>query len=341
MTLSVLSDAEARAELPTLSFRVLPSESGLRLDRYLHRRVTWRSRNEFQAMIRSGEVRVNGATRKPSSRLAAGDRVDTPVPDPERMPLREVVLSVDVPFLWEDEWLFAVNKPPLVPVHPTRRYLNENLHDALAWRFRDAGFRPQHLHRLDRETSGVLLYAKDRSVIPHLQRQFEGRKVHKEYLALVHGRVRAERGTVQGAILRSRTSRICIKREVTPAGRPSVTDYAVEERAGAFTLLRLFPKTGRSHQIRVHLAHIGHPIVGDKIYGKEEAFFLRWFNRGMDPGEAAKRLLLPRQALHAARLRFLHPVDGRERDIEAPLPGDMAGLLAALREGRAGEAPLK
>ncbi len=316
---------DLRVELP---------DAGLRLDRFMAKRVRWRSRTELQEMVEEGHVSVNGEVRtKASVKLRNGDHVviaipvDADAPDPGRIP-------IDV--LADDGVLLAVNKRPGIVVHPVSGHTLENVLSALHARYRDtsdpARDRVPHIcHRIDKETSGVLLVAFSDAWKADVSDQFERRTVRKEYLALVHGSPPDE-GAIDAPILHSRDA--WPRLSIDPAGLPSLTHFRVEERFDGAALVRYFPRTGRTHQIRVHSAHIGHPLLCDASYGGARPAYASAL-RGVaeDVRDAEETPLLERVALHAARLEVRHPVSGEQAVFEAPLPDDMADAVARLRSG--------
>ena len=311
---------DLRVELP---------EDGLRLDRFMAKRVRWRSRTELQAMIDDEQVLVNGETgRKASQRLRTGDHVvilipvDDEAPDPSEIPIR---------VLHEDSALLAVDKDPGIVVHPTSGHTLTNVLSALHARYRDlenpANDRVPHIcHRIDRETSGVLLFAFSQRWKADVSMQFERREVRKDYLALVHGCPAPREGEVDAPILHRREG--WPRLVVDDAGLPSRTGWRVEEDFGACALVRFFPLTGRTHQIRVHSAHLGHPLLCDETYGGTRPIEAADLGCG---GGAAAGPLLDRVALHSARLELRHPLDGGTLVVESPLPADLARVVELLR----------
>ncbi len=286
------------------------------------------TRSRIQTWIDGGRVRINGTTpAKPASRVALDDQVEIvlPPPPPRRRPQpQEMPLSV----LYEDEHLLALDKPPGLVAHPAPGHREGTLINALLWRAQEwgEGSRPGLVSRLDRDTSGVLLVAKTPAAHGALARALRQRRTEKDYLAVVYGTAPFDRGRIDLRIDRDpedRRRRIASKTE----GRESVTLYERLDEAAGLTLLRCRLATGRTHQIRVHLQATGLPIVGDPLYGE-----LRWkgrFKGVTDPDLAARCREFPRQALHARRLAFVHPATGAALEIVAPVPADLAGLLAA------------
>jgi len=298
---------------------VPPEAAGLRFDVWLSRLHPELSRSRIQTLIRSGHATLNNRTVKPHAKLTAGATVTLEIPPAEPVSLRPEPLPLDVRY--EDADLLVVNKPAGLVVHPAAGHASGTLVNALLAHCPDlAGIggelRPGLVHRLDRDTSGLLVVAKNQTAMRQLVVQFKQRTVTKEYLALVWGTPVPRTGRIETMIGRNPRNRkkMCTR---PAAGRVAVTHYETVEQFAGTALLRVRIETGRTHQIRVHLAHLGHPVVGDKQYGR---------TRG-------RRLPLPapRQMLHAARLAFRHPRTDMELCFTAPLPEDMAGLLAALR----------
>ena len=305
-------------------------DHGGRLDQVLRRHLAHAglSRTRLQALVDDGQVRVNGrqATRA-AQRVAAGDRVEVRTP-PRRVRAVPQPEDLALTVLYEDDDLLAVDKPPGLVVHPSYKHAAGTLMNALLWHAQGwpAGTRPALVQRLDRHTSGVLLVAKRPDVHAALQRAMFARKVDKDYLAVVWGRVSPPRGTIDLALDRDPWDRRRVM--VTDrGGQPSRTQYErlalSRGRRRGLTLLRCRLLTGRMHQIRVHLAAKGWPIVGDPAYGQPPAEPLT------DATLDAIARGFGRQALHAWRLALTHPVTGAPLVVESPLPGDMSALLAA------------
>lgn len=285
---------------------------GQRLDRYLAGLGTWGSRSQVQRLISDGHVRLGGERVKPGTVLRAGQLIDVePVPPvlPEGIEAEAIPLDV----LYEDDWLLVINKPPGLVVHPAPGHWRGTVVNALLhhWQGPRPGLdplRPGIVHRLDKDTSGVLVIAKDTETLAALGRQFRNREVEKQYVAAVSGRIARASGTIDAPIGRNPVHRK--RMAVRQSGREALTTYEVIERFDDVTFVRLYPKTGRTHQLRVHLAAIGHPVVGDVVYGCQRQ----------------SRLLIRRQALHAERLRFRHPHSGAWVTATAPWPADLVAL---------------
>ncbi|MBI5244113.1 MAG: RluA family pseudouridine synthase [Elusimicrobia bacterium] len=300
-------------------FRAQAEHSGLRVDAFLAARLRRYSRAEVQRLIRGGRVFLRGRAAKPSARVAKDETVVVryprrPEPDPEHASLAVV---------FEDRDLLAVCKPGGVLSHPTDRVVRNTVIAILAAQF--PGLRPHLVHRLDRETSGVLLLAKNPAAARSLVDQFTRRRVEKEYLAVVFGRFPHALTTVDLPIGREDGD---IKvRQAAGRGREAATEFTRLDACERASLLLAKPRTGRLHQIRVHLAALGHPIVGDKLYSGEGAAYLKAV-RGELTAEDIDGLGAPRQLLHAFRVRFAHPLSGAPVELRAPLPED---FLARLR----------
>ena len=295
------------------TFVVPPEEAGERLDRVLADRFPDLSRAQLQRLIRSGAITVNDTVVRPAYRLAPGDRIT--VTFPEEPTVRPEPFPLDI--VYEDDHLLVVNKPAGMVVHPAARMVSGTLVNALLAhcpQVADVGGpdRAGIVHRLDRETSGLIVVAKDPETHAALQRQFKRRLVRKTYVALVEGQVHPREGIIEVPIGRDPKDRT--RMAVSRTGRPAVTQYRVVEFFPQYTLLEVRPHTGRTHQIRVHLAWLGYPVVGDRVYGRR------------------RQTLLPdRHFLHARDLAFTHPVTGEKLALSAPLPPELTAVLNQLR----------
>ncbi len=316
--------------LPQLTARrvvVGPAEAGSRADRALAGLCPDLSRAAIQRLIREGRVTRGGRAAKPSETVAAGDEflITVPAPRPARAAAEELPLVV----LHEDGDILVIDKPAGMVVHPAPGHATGTLVNALLGRTRDLSgiggeLRPGIVHRLDKGTSGVILVAKNDRAHRSLTAQFKGHRVEKEYLTLVWGDVRGEQGRIDVPIGRDRIDR---KRISPRSGHPrqALTLFRVRRRFGWATLLAVFPRTGRTHQIRVHLAHLGHPVVGDPLYGGRRS-------ATRAPVAWRERLAsVDRPLLHARRLAFDHPGDGRRLEFTAPPPPDLAFFVEAAR----------
>jgi len=306
------------------------SHRGERLDQALLSLWPGQSRAALQRLIRDGHVQVDGRSARPSYRIRGGEQVRLRPPAPVPSSIEAEAIPLDV--LYEDADLVVLNKPAGMTVHPGAGVRRGTLVNALLHHSRGLSSiggveRPGIVHRLDRDTSGVLVVARNDRTHRHLAAQFKGRRVEKIYQALVWGRPRDASGIVEQPIGRHPTARV--RMAVRRDGRPSVTRWTIVRPLGPVTLLEIRPETGRTHQIRVHLAHLGHPVVGDPLYGGRR----RAPDALAGPGGAAPALLEEAGlALHARSLAFEHPADGRQLRFEAPRPVPFERLLACLAE---------
>ena len=320
-----------------------------RLDKYLTDRIPFMSRTQLQRLIENDAVTVNGRTPKASTQLRIGDVIEVVVPPPPPTEIQPE--RIDIEPLYEDAHLIVLNKRPDIIVHPARSHLSGTLINALAWHFQNASptggalstvgsefARPGVVHRLDRHTSGVIVFAKTDEAHWRIGRQFEKRTVEKRYMAVVHGRVEPAADVIElplgphpSAVKGLREKYVVRFDEL---GKPSTTIYRAREVYDGYSLLELDLRTGRTHQIRVHLSHLGWPIVGDDMYGGRR-LTLGDLAPGApgDPGEP----VISRQALHAAYLAFDHPATGERMAFSAPVGLDIARLIAILRRYRPGD----
>jgi 23S rRNA pseudouridine1911/1915/1917 synthase len=323
-----------------LEFEVKSRIDGKRIDAYLASRFTDYSRQVLQKVIDAEGVRVNGRTVKASYRVRSGDMISIHLPElPETLPQPE---DLPIEVVYEDEHLAVVNKPAGMVTHPARGNWRGTLVNALQFHFDRlstlAGeFRPGIIHRLDRDTTGLLVVAKDERIHHKLAFQFERRSVQKEYLALVYGVPQRDSDFIEQPIGFHPVSREKMAiRSAADGGKSAVTFYQVEERFRGFALVRCHPRTGRTHQIRIHLTHIGHPIVADKLYSGRDKLTLESLSTTEKPSirlaEVSETVLIDRQALHAHVLKFVHPATGKELSLKGALPADFARTLAAMRD---------
>jgi 23S rRNA pseudouridine1911/1915/1917 synthase len=311
---------------------------GMRLDQYLVGMFPDYSRSVVRKVIDGGGVLVNERPGKASYRVRNGDHIKLLLPPPTH----ELPVPEDIPLniLYEDDYLAVINKPHDMVVHPAKGHWSGTLANALQFHFAQlsaAGgdYRPGIVHRLDRDTSGVILVAKDEQTHRDLSAQFESRKVFKEYRAITQGVLDRDSDYIEARIAHHPTDRVkmaALDANDEEEGKEACSYYEVIERFRGYTFCRIFPRTGRTHQIRVHLASVGCPVLADKIYSGRDVFKLSDLVPGLDPAD--DEVLLPRQALHAARLRFLHPRLHRTIEAEAPLPPEFVRTLAALRQHR-------
>ncbi|MHB8173884.1 MAG: RluA family pseudouridine synthase [Nitrospirota bacterium] len=306
--------------MPQKPISLVPTVTGMRLDVFLAGAGIGLTRSHAQKLIDEGLVAVSGKTRKANYKLKPGDHVDVVVPEPEELK----TLPENIPFevLYEDEDIIVVNKPAGMVVHPAAGNFSGTLVNALLFRYGrlssvGGGFRPGIVHRLDKDTSGVMVVARNDKAHHELARQFKVHENIREYFAIAVGTFKDTEGTVAVAIGRHVTDRKKMS-PVTFQGRNAITHYKVIENFKGAAYIRLRLATGRTHQVRVHMAHIGHPLAGDRVYG----------------GAGAAKLLgmkIPRQMLHAALLGITHPSTGEYMQFEKEAPEDMAKVLKFLR----------
>jgi len=291
-------------------------DKGERLDKFLSQQLPDVSRTLVQQWIKDGNAKINGAAVKPNYKLNAGDAIQLDVPEAQPLDIKPEQIPLDV--VYEDADVIVVNKPRGLVVHPAPGHSSGTLVNALLYHCRDLSgingvMRPGIVHRIDKDTSGLIMAAKNDLAHRHLAAQLKAHTVGRKYIALVHDNLAHDQGTIDAPIGRDAQDRKLFT--VTDKNsKRAVTHFTVLERFGDCTLVELALETGRTHQIRVHMKFIGHPLVGDPAYGRSKGV-------AMEGG----------QALHAALLGFEHPRTGEWLQFEAPLPGDMAMLLESLR----------
>jgi len=313
-----------------MQIQVSPQDPSQRLDLFLHQRCPDLSRTRVQALIKRGAVCVNDQTVRPSYQVQSGDRIELEVPEPEPLEVPPEDIPLDIRY--EDADLLVVDKVAGMTVHPapgswTGTLVNALLHHCSDLSGINGVLRPGIVHRLDKETTGLLVVAKNDIAHRHLAAQLEARRITRRYTALVWGDLSEEDGSVDAPIARHPHDRK--KMGIVASGRRAVTHYAVVERFPFLTLLDLKLETGRTHQIRVHLQHLHHPVFGDPTYGGRNR------THGIRPEyrRRAEQLLalIDRQALHARQLTFRHPRTEAELTFTSELPADIAAVLAAAR----------
>ncbi len=311
---------------PMTEFLVSSKEASCRLDHYLKKRFPTLSRSRLQTLIKKAEITVNDRPVKPSYRLRPEDQVRLDIPSYEPPKIQPQAIPLDV--VYEDDFVLVINKPAGMVVHPAPGHYEGTLVNALLardpkiFKSRAGEDRPGIVHRLDKDTSGLLVVAKTESAHQALARQFKAHTIHRIYLALVLGVLKPGKGRIELAIGRDRWERKKISMRTTRP-KEAVTEYRVIEPFQVASLLEIRPLTGRTHQIRVHLASIKHPVLGDAVYGSRKATHL---------GE----LEIPRQMLHARTLGFIHPATHQLMEFSAPLPNDFESVLTALRKASPG-----
>jgi 23S rRNA pseudouridine1911/1915/1917 synthase len=320
------SNAEGHAaDQEILTFKLESENAGMRLDAYLASRIELWSRARLQRLIEDEDVLVNGKKVKPSYKLREHDEIDVELSVPSAIRFAPQNIPIDV--VYEDDELAVVNKPAGLVVHPASGIHSGTLANALAYHFDQlpshAGVvRPGIVHRLDRDTSGLLVVAKTEFSLEHLADQFRDRTVHKSYVALVHGRLETAAGRIDQPIGRDLSNRT--RMAVVRAGRSALSLYRTRRSYQRFTLLEVEIKTGRTHQIRVHLAWIKHPVVGDEVYGAGRDKTIQ------NVSLRARIRKLGRHFLHAEQLGFNHPKTGAPMRFTAPLPPELSNLIEEL-----------
>jgi len=307
---------------------------GRRLDGYLAAKFANYSRSFLTALVRDGKVTINGKTVKPHYEIKRGDKIHVELPVFARHTLKPENIPIDI--IHEDDHILIINKPADIIVHPARSHMSGTLVNALVYYCdtlpeSDDKVRPGIVHRLDRDTTGVMVVVKDEASRGWIGRQFEWRRVKKFYLAVVEGEPKFDSDVIDLPLGRHKKHRekMAVDRK---AGREAISIYEVSERFDGFALVRIELKTGRTHQIRVHMAAIGHPVVCDGQYGRREELYLSDLT-GAEHTEGEEPIIA-RQALHAHSITFRHPATKQPATYTAPLPEDMQRLLAALRECR-------
>ncbi len=291
------------------TYRFVADKSGTRLDKFVVEKCPELSRTHAQKLIGEGYIMVNGHVAKASLKLNAGDRVDIVIPPTPPSPLEPEAIPLNI--IYEDDDLLVVDKPAGLAVHPAPGHPAHTLVNAILSHFPHLAdisdsLRPGVVHRLDKDTSGVMLVAKNRAAQANLISQFRARSIMKAYLVLVKGRLTPERGIIEAAVGRDPSNRK--RMAVVTLGREARTEYQVIKYTGNYTLLEVMPETGRTHQIRVHLSAIGYPVVGDPVYGVRSPH-------------------LSRQFLHACRLGFKLPSTGEYVEFKSELPPDLEQAL--------------
>ena len=323
---------DTETDIQQLTLQVGSSIKERRIDKYLHSRFANYSRAMLQKHITAGNVKVNGKIVKPSFKLSPGERINLTLPE---LPGKKIQPE-DIPLniIYEDAHLIVLNKQADMIVHPARGNTHGTLVNALAYHCDKLSsglgeLRPGIVHRLDRDTTGVMVVTKNDTAQWKIAKQFERRQVKKNYLALVHGTPELTADRINAPL--GIHPKVREKYAIRPKnGKEAITFYEVLESFRGFSLLKLTPKTGRTHQIRVHLSYIKHPIVADDMYGGRLVY--HWQLADAEP--AAQEPIIDRCALHASTLEFKHPATGEMTKLEAPLPEDMQNLLNMLRKYR-------
>jgi 23S rRNA pseudouridine1911/1915/1917 synthase len=328
------SSTNQSTDVEALTFKVNEADATARLDAFLAGRIEDWSRARLQRLIEDGDVLVNGRTSKGSYKLKLDDEIEVEL----IAPAGSGFVPEDIPLeiIYEDDDLIVVNKPAGMVVHPAAGCFSGTLANALAFHFTQlsstaGSIRPGLVHRLDKDTSGLLVVAKSETVHENLADQFRAREVFKSYIALVHGVVKEDSGTIDQPIARDPRNRT--RMAVVRGGRPALSIYRVRRQYHRFALVDVEIKTGRTHQIRVHLSWLKHPVVGDSLYGGGRD------NSIQEPRLRAALRKLNRQFLHAEQLTFRHPRTQKSMHFTAPLPLDLLSLLNVVESTQSAGAP--
>ena len=308
----------------SLTFKIGANDAGVRLDAFLASQIPGWSRARLQRLIENEDVLVNGKLSKPSYKLREHDDVEVELIVPATTSFTPEAIPIEI--VYEDQTLVVVNKPAGLVVHPAAGIHSGTLANALAYHFQQlpnaSSVRPGIVHRLDRDTSGLLVVAKTEAALEDLADQFRARSVYKSYVALVHGRVATDSVRVDQPLARDPSNRT--RMAVVRGGRSALSVFRVQRRFNRFTLLDVEIKTGRTHQIRVHLAWLKHPVVGDETYGGGRD------NTIQNAKLRAHVRNLGRHFLHAGRLAFTHPETRKRVDFYSPLPAELSSLLSEI-----------
>lgn len=314
-----------------------PGQQPLRVDKYLMNRVENATRNKIQKAAKDGNIFVNDVAVKSSYKVKGNDVVTVLFEHP---PYEFLLVPEDIPIdiIYEDDEVLVVNKPAGMVVHPGHGNYSGTLINALTFHFENlpnnSSNRPGLVHRIDKDTSGLLVIAKTEEAMTHLSRQFFNKSTEREYVALVWGNMEEDEGTIEGHIGRHPKNRlqntVFLDDDADDKGKPAVTHYKVLERLGYVTLVSCRLETGRTHQIRVHLKHIGHTLFNDERYGGDKILKGTSFSKYKQFVDNCFKIL-PRQALHARTLGFEHPVTGKMLRFESPIPDDIETCLEKWR----------
>lgn len=319
-------------QIKELTFDIKKVFEDKRIDRYLASRLPDYSRTFLQKLVKEGAVLVNGRIVKSSYDIQKGDLISVHVPVLEESKIVPEDIPIDI--VYEDDYLMLINKPYDMVVHPAGGHPSGTLVNALAFHCQNLSqvngpLKAGIVHRLDRDTSGIMLTIKSDAVHSHIAMQFEKRYVKKEYIAVVEGELMLDSDEISLPIGRHKTDpqKMAVRYDI---GREAVSIYEVIERFHGYTLVKVMPKTGRTHQIRVHMRAIGHPVVADFMYSSQESCYLSdLLQKEREPGELP---IIERQALHAHRIEFFHPIQNKKMEFEVNMPKDISVLVNALRD---------
>jgi len=318
------------------SFVADKGQTPLRIDKYLMNRIENATRNKIQAAAKDGSIYVNGAPVKSNYKVKPLDKIRVLLEHP---PYEYLLTPEDLPLdvVYEDDQLLVVNKSAGMVVHPGHGNYSGTLINALIFHFENlpnnSSERPGLVHRIDKDTSGLLVVAKTEQAMTHLSKQFFNKTSEREYVAIVWGNIDEEEGTIEGHIgrhPRNRLQNTVFEGDDEDKGKPAVTHYKVIERLGYVTLVTCKLETGRTHQIRVHMKHIGHTLFNDERYGGERILKGTTFSKYKQFVDNCFKIL-PRQALHAKTLGFVHPTTGEQMRFDSPVPDDMQQCIEKWR----------
>ena len=296
--------------------------SHMRLDTMVKKRLPWLTNIQLDRLINDERILLNGKKTKKGKRLHSNDSIEIFFND--TVDLAQLSkLQLDV--LYEDEYLIAIDKPANIACHSNKKHFSYNIINYFKQKLKTE-YEPRLLHRLDYETSGVLLLSKTKEAHQILQEDFENRTIEKMYQSIVHGHLKNKAGSIKGDIVNA-GSRVALKKTIDPSNANAQTDYEVAKEFLSYSLIQVFPRTGKQHQIRVHLSSLGHPIVGDKLYGKDEHYFLDFLTDTFSNEYFEKELGLSRHALHASELHFSHPMLKKKMSIISKLPEDLLRFI--------------
>lgn len=321
-------------QIKEVTFDIKKAFEDRRIDRYLASRLPDYSRTFLQKLVKEGAVLVNGRTVKSSYDIQKGDFISVRVPVLEESKIVPEDIPIDI--VYEDDYLMLINKPYDMVVHPAGRHHCGTVVNALAFHCQNLSqvngpLKAGIVHRLDRDTSGIMLTIKSDAVHSQIAMQFEKRSVRKEYLAVVEGELMFDSDEISLPIARHiiDSQKMAVRHDI---GKEAVSVYEVIERFRGYTLVKVMPKTGRTHQIRVHMRAIGHPVVADFMYSSQESCYLSdLLQKKREEGELP---IIDRQALHAHRLEFFHPIHNKKMEFEVDMPADISALVSILRDVR-------
>lgn len=321
-------------QIKEVTFDIKKAFEDRRIDRYLASRLPDYSRTFLQKLVKEGAVLVNGRTIKSSYDIQKGDFISVRVPVLEESKIVPEDIPIDI--VYEDDYLMLINKPYDMVVHPAGRHHCGTVVNALAFHCQNLSqvngpLKAGIVHRLDRDTSGIMLTIKSDAVHSQIAMQFEKRSVKKEYLAVVEGELMFDSDEISLPIARHiiDSQKMAVRHDI---GKEAVSIYEVVERFRGYTLVKVMPKTGRTHQIRVHMRAIGHPVVADFMYSSQESCYLSdLLQKKREEGELP---IIDRQALHAHRIEFFHPIHNKKMEFEVDLPDDISALVKTLRDVR-------